>query len=174
MAKRGTEWSDIQTALLIEHFSDMSNADLVTLIGRNANSISHKARKLKLIKSNAYLASPASGRLQESPIGTEFINYWGYVVRKINNDRPARDRWKAVHIIEWEDHHGPVPEGYMLTFKDGNKMNWDIENLELINRKEGLLRNTIHRYPDEVKAIIRLQKKLERTIRSKENARSAK
>ena len=165
MAKRGTEWTDAQTALLIKHFSDMPTTDLAVLIGRDTTSIAHKARNLKLTKSAEYLASPASGRLQESPIGTEYVNHYGYLVRKINNDRPARDRWKAVHICEWEDHHGPVPDGYIVTFKDGNKMHWDSENLELKNRKELLLKNTIHRYPDEVKALIRLQKKLERTIK---------
>jgi len=165
MAKRGTEWLDRQIELLRTHYPNTLTKDLEILIGRDSCSIIHKAHKLKLKKSSEYLASPASGRRQDSPIGTEYINKSGHLVRKINNDYPARDRWKPVHIIEWENYRGPVPQGFNVHFKDGNKKNIDINNLELTSKEDMLQRNTIHRYSNEVKALIRLQHKLERTIK---------
>jgi hypothetical protein len=37
-----------------------------------------------------------------------------------------------VHVREWERHHGPVPAGYQIHHKDGNRQNPDIGNLELL------------------------------------------
>lgn len=39
-----------------------------------------------------------------------------------------------VHRLEWIKHHGEIPEGFVVHHKDENKMNWNIENLELISR----------------------------------------
>ena len=168
MAKHGTEWLDWQTALLVEHFPNKKSEELASLIGRDANSVHHKANKLKLKKSAEFLASPASGRIQESPIGTEYIHPNGYLIRKVNNDLPYSERLKAVHIIEWEDHYGLVPEGFIVSFKDGDKKNTNIENLELTTRKKLLQQNSIHRYPTMI-GLIRLQRKLEREIKEREN-----
>ncbi|MNN30638.1 hypothetical protein D3C81_1442920 [compost metagenome] len=67
----------------------------------------------------------------------------------------------------WEQHHGQVPAGLILVFRDRNKQNIQLDNLELITRAENCRRNSIHRYPPELKDVIRLQKKLERTIRKR-------
>jgi hypothetical protein len=49
-------------------------------------------------------------------------------------------------------------------FKNGNKQDVRIENLEMISRQELMRRNTIHRYPPALKEVIRLAGKLKRTI----------
>lgn len=99
------------------------------------------------------------------PIGTEQIRD-GYLWRKVT-DHGGRFDWKQVHVMLWEQHHGPVPAGLILVFRDRNKQNIQLDNLELITRAENCRRNSIHRYPPEVKELIRLQKKLEREIRKK-------
>lgn len=50
---------------------------------------------------------------------------------------PGRGRMMAQHYV-WEREHGGegVPEGYVIMFKDGNKRNVVIENLELVLKKE--------------------------------------
>nr|WP_288356107.1 HNH endonuclease signature motif containing protein [uncultured Pseudomonas sp.] len=79
----------------------------------------------------------------------------GYLQRKVTDTGyPPRD-WKGVHILLWEEAHGPVPSGHCLAFRDGNKRNITLENLELITRAERMRRNTIHRYPPELKGAIR-------------------
>lgn len=50
--------------------------------------------------------------------------------------------WKQKHRLIWEKHHGrPVPDGYLITFLDGDKMNFDIENLALISKEEQAILN---------------------------------
>lgn len=57
------------------------------------------------------------------PIGTERVTRDGYVERKIHDGMPLQSRWRAVHLIRWEEANGPVPEGYCLKCLDGDKAN---------------------------------------------------
>jgi len=41
-------------------------------------------------------------------------------------------RFKMEHIVVWEKHNGKIPEGYSIHHKDGNKLNNNITNLELV------------------------------------------
>lgn len=43
---------------------------------------------------------------------------------------------RHVHVIEWERHNGSVPKGMIVHHKDEDKMNWNIDNLELLTRSE--------------------------------------
>jgi hypothetical protein len=98
------------------------------------------------------------------PIGSERISEDGYLQRKINDDMPLQKRWRAVHILVWEEVNGPLPKGYAVVFKDGNKTNIGIINLELISRRELMARNTIHNLPEELKDVIRLNGVIRRKI----------
>ena len=104
------------------------------------------------------------------PIGTEQIRD-GYLWRKVT-DNGGRHDWKQVHVILWEENNGSVPAGFILVFKDRNKTNIQIDNLELITRAENCRRNSIHRYPPELKHAIRKLAKLKRTIEDKANEES--
>lgn len=100
------------------------------------------------------------------PVGTEQIRD-GYLWRKVTDTRHRSD-WKQVHVMLWEEHNGPVPKGLILCFKDGNKQHIVLDNLELRTRAEHMQKNTIHRYPPELKDAIRTVAKLKRTIREVE------
>lgn len=105
------------------------------------------------------------------PVGTEVVDTDGYRKRKVRDDAPqARSyrNWKFVHVILWEEHNGPVPKGHAVVFKDGNRANVCIENLELLSRRELMRRNTIHNYPAPIKDAIRTNASLRRAIRKKE------
>lgn len=41
-----------------------------------------------------------------------------------------------VHRLEWIKHNGEIPKGYIVYHKDENKLNWDVDNLELLSRYE--------------------------------------
>ena len=125
---------------------------------------------------------PSAGRTAETqfkkgsqplntlPVGSRQIVDEGYIKVKIGEPNV----WKRLHIIEWEKHHGQIPEGYIVRFKDGDKLNCKIENLELISRRENMLRNTIHHYPPEIKQVIRTAGKLQRIINKKEKQNAEK
>lgn len=68
------------------------------------------------------------------PIGYERLTEDGYLERKVNDDRPFKDRWQLVQRIEWEAANGPIPDGYALKCLDGNKLNVSPENWEPVPR----------------------------------------
>jgi len=68
------------------------------------------------------------------PIGTERISKDGYVERKVNDDLPLQARWRAVHLIRWEELRGPLPEGHALKCLDGDRLNTDPNNWECVPR----------------------------------------
>jgi hypothetical protein len=51
------------------------------------------------------------------------LNKFGYYFSKRTKRR--------LHRVIWEQHHGSIPEGYKLYFKDGNKENLSVDNLYL-------------------------------------------
>lgn len=105
------------------------------------------------------------------PIGTERISKDGYVQRKINDDMPLQRRWRGVHIINWEAVNGPLPKGHALVFKDGNKQNTAVENLELLSRAELMRRNSYHtNYPKEVAQLVQLRGAITRQINKRSKA----
>lgn len=62
----------------------------------------------------------------------------GYLIQKIQEHGTQRERFKFVHRKVWEEHNGPVPEGKIIGFLDGNKDNCSIENLVLLDCQENL------------------------------------
>jgi hypothetical protein len=72
--------------------------------------------------------------------------------------------WVPLHVHRWREAHGKIPRRHCIVFRDGDTLNCDLENLECISREEHMRRNTIHRYPAEVKTAIRAFKKLEKAI----------
>lgn len=99
------------------------------------------------------------------PIGTERISKDGYLERKINDDLPLQARWRAVHLLLWEATHGPVPKGHAIAFRNGDKRDIRLDNLECISRRELMARNTVHNLPQPLAETIQLLGALNRAIR---------
>ena len=68
------------------------------------------------------------------PVGSERINTMGY--RDVKTADP--NKWRAKHILLWEEHNGPLPKGCKLICLDGNKLNVSVENLALVSNAEML------------------------------------
>lgn len=107
-----------------------------------------------------------SGRALQivQPIGAERVSKEGILQRKVNNDMPFWRRWKAVHVIVWESAHGPIPDGHIVLFRDHDRRNFDLTNLELVSWAENMRRNTYHRYPQPIPKLIQLRGVLNRKI----------
>ena len=45
-------------------------------------------------------------------------------------------RFKMEHRVVWELHNGAIPSGHQIHHRDGNKLNNDIGNLELVDTKK--------------------------------------
>lgn len=67
--------------------------------------------------------------LNKREIGELRLNADGYIDMKVCEAKGAV-AWRALHVVLWEDVHGPVPPGYALCFRDRDKLNVEIANLE--------------------------------------------
>lgn len=56
--------------------------------------------------------------------------------------RVAPAKWELYHRFLWQQAYGPIPPKMVLTFKDGDTLNCDLDNLELITMAENALRNS--------------------------------
>lgn len=119
---------------------------------------------------------PAQDAHNYLPIGTTRRHRSDYLEKKVTDDPgiyPA-GRWAAVHRLVWEAAHGPVPPGYIVVFRPGMKTYVEaeitVDRLELLTRRENMLRNSHHaNFPREVSEIIQLRAALTRKIRNREN-----
>jgi hypothetical protein len=66
------------------------------------------------------------------PVGTEIVDRHGYVWVKTRNPKT----WQPKHRLVWEKAHGKIPEGRIVIFADGNKLNLAQGNLLLVSRSE--------------------------------------
>ena len=74
-------------------------------------------------------------RANSLPDGAETITAEGYVILKHNG------AWRYKHILLWEQAHGmPVPDGHHIVFGDGNKRNFNTENLFCITAAQNGIR----------------------------------
>ena len=75
------------------------------------------------------------------PIGYERISKDGYVEVKVKM-RPSspdcNDNFVAKHRLIWEQLHGPIPDDCVVIFKDGDKQNFDPDNLALVTKAQRL------------------------------------
>jgi len=64
------------------------------------------------------------------PVGSERVNVDGYVEVKVADP----NKWWLKHQVIWEQANGPIPEGHVIIFGDGNRFNFDINNLLLVSK----------------------------------------
>ena len=83
--------------------------------------------------------------------------------------RISEGKWELYHRHIWEKSNRKLLPGEVIRFIDGNTKNCELSNLQLIDQAKNMELNTIHRYPTEIKEVIRLQGKLTRTIIKKQD-----
>ena len=104
------------------------------------------------------------------PVGT--IN-----VRLDSQNRPYQyikikdSHWELLQRYVWTKAHGEIPRGSVVIFLDGNYLNCELSNLQVITRKENMARNTIQRYPAELQEIMKLTCKLKRKTNGKQQTK---
>jgi hypothetical protein len=79
------------------------------------------------------------------PIGTERISKDGYVEVKVRHEKGLVNsiNFEFKHRILFENAFGPIPKKMILVMKDGDKMNYALDNLELITKSENMQRNRL-------------------------------
>ena len=74
---------------------------------------------------------------QYRPVGSERTNKDGYIEIKVAGPRT----WKLKQRYIYEQHYGEVPKDHNVIFADGNRQNFDIDNLIAVSRSEMLILN---------------------------------
>ena len=115
------------------------------------------------------------------PVGSERVVADGYLYRKIS-DKPQQclpgtidnGRWKAVHRINWEEANGPIPDGAVISFIDGNRLNVHISNLILLDREDQTAFQKSAGYGREIREASVAVYKLKRMTRNEKYRRPAR
>lgn len=56
----------------------------------------------------------------------------------------ADKKWEMLNRYNWMKAYGPIPAKHVIRFKDGDTLNCNIENLELVSMRDNLIKN----YPE--------------------------
>jgi hypothetical protein len=96
-------------------------------------------------------------------VASERIDEDGYTYIKI----AEHTRWVLKHRHIYEQHHGKLEPHMIVTFRDKNISNFEIENLEAITKVENMQRNTITKYPKPIRDTIKTLNKLWQEIKLK-------
>ena len=199
-------WTKKEIEYLRINYSDMSTKEIAANLNLSASCVYNKAYDLGLYKSPEYIAKNCRmitpnkqtqfGKGHEPwnkgkkglqiggkktqfkkgivPYNTKPIGYKslrdGYLVERTEKG------FEFVHVLLWKKHNGIIPKGKFVVFKDRNKQNICIENLEIIDRAENMRRNSIMNLPDEIREVVNIKKSITRHITEhgkKQNKRPA-
>ena len=103
------------------------------------------------------------------PIGYERFHVDGYVMVKVAEP----NKFKLKHVVIWENENGPMPDKHVIRFKDGNKTNFELDNLVCIplGVNARLNKQYTHSEADaELKPLLVTMSQIDQKIYEKENA----
>lgn len=73
----------------------------------------------------------------------------------------------GLHRLLWEQHNGPIPKGMAVIFADGDKSNFDLENLVCVSRGDLAILNKNKKYGKDIAETALLLSKLKNIISNK-------
>lgn len=196
-ARHWRPWSAEEDALLRTWYDTMPASRIGRLLGRTRAAVKQRVRALGLTKGhnpgcfakgltpwNKGAKFDSGGRSHETrfkpghkpanwkPIGSERVSKEGYLQRKVTDTGYPPCDWVAVHHLVWRAAGREIPPQHHLTFKDGNKRNFALDNLALVSFVDMMRHNTCHNYGPEIAQITQLRGAITRQInkRSQKNA----
>ena len=90
----------------------------------------------------------------------------GYVYILVAPEARKGHRYRAEHMLVWEQANGPIPKGYIIHHRNGKKDDNRLENLEALPRNEHN-----HRHDEHDRRIVELEAEVAR-LREQLNANS--
>jgi len=184
-------WTTSEDDLLRSRYSDEPTESIAAALKRTMSSIYSRANNLGLAKSETFQAR----KLQRLGVVREATRFaagktpWNRGIRhnvggrssetrfkpghKTHNWRPIGyermtwDGYLELHLV-WRAAGREIPPGHALTFRDGDKRNFDLDNLELLPRKQLMQRNSCYNYGPEVAKLVQLRVAINRQINQKE------
>lgn len=138
---------------LRNNYRDTSSGDMAKSLGRTKESVRKRLASLGLERTkmeiHTIIASYASnGRFRKYHLPKNTLYDGAITIRKDTSGnkykyiRLSKGVWVLYHKYLWEQEYGTVPEGKCLRCKDRDATNCDLDNWELIDKKENLVRNS--------------------------------
>lgn len=90
-------------------------------------------------------------------VGAETQDKYGYVMVKVAEPNV----WQYKHHVAYGK---TVLKGHKVIFLDGNKYNFERDNLQLVSNAELMSKNTMHRYPPELVRLLKTLNKLKKRV----------
>lgn len=165
----GMKYTDEMKQFILDNYKGRYNQELADLFNQKFNT-NITSRTIKSYKANNKLNSGLSGKFRKGqtphnkgkkmpkevyekvkhtmfakgnvppnhrPVGSERISKDGYIEVKVAEP----NKWRLKQRVVYEEAKGKIPEGCTIIFLDGNKRNFDINNLRCITRSELLYLN---------------------------------
>ena len=165
----GMKYTDEMKQFILDNYKGRYNQELADLFNQKFNT-NVTSRTIKYYKANNKLNSGLSGKFRKGqtphnkgkkmpkevyekvkhtmfangnvppnhrPVGSERISKDGYIEVKVAEP----NKWRLKQRVVYEEAKGKIPEGCTIIFLDGNKRNFDIDNLRCITRSELLYLN---------------------------------
>jgi hypothetical protein len=98
--------------------------------------------------------------INHKEVGSKRVSKDGYL--EIKTREP--NKWEHYHRLMWEETFGKIPKGMIVRFVTPDKLNVHPFNLELIDRRQHMLKNSYHRFGTEIAKAIQLRGALTRQI----------
>lgn len=165
----GMKYTDEMKQFILDNYKGRYNQELADLFNQKFNT-NITSRMIKSYKANNKLNSGLTGKFRKGqtphnkgkkmpkevyekvkhtmfakgnvppnhrPVGSERISKDGYIEVKVAEP----NKWRLKQRVVYEEAKGKIPEGCTIIFLDGNKRNFDIDNLRCITRTELLYLN---------------------------------
>lgn len=165
----GMKYTDEMKQFILDNYKGRYNQELADLFNQKFNT-NITSRTIKSYKANNKLNSGLTGKFRKGqtphnkgkkmpkevyekvkhtmfakgnvppnhrPVGSERISKDGYIEVKVAEP----NKWRLKQRVVYEEAKGEIPEGCPIIFLDGNKRNFDIDNLKCITRSELLYLN---------------------------------
>jgi hypothetical protein len=98
--------------------------------------------------------------VNHKPLGSTRMTKDGFLEIKVMEP----NKWKHLHRLVWEETFGEIPKGMLVRFVTKDRLNLNPSNLELISRKENMIKNSVHNYPAPIAKMVQLRGALNRQI----------
>ncbi|WP_018692499.1 HNH endonuclease signature motif containing protein [Algicola sagamiensis] len=121
------------------------------------------AGKKGLLKANSGTFQKGNIPKNKKPVGSERVSVDGY--REVKVAEP--NHWDLKHRVVWRQHHGDISSRDLVRFKDGDRLNCDIENLFLVSHCENayLYHHNYNAHPLQTKETVILLAKMDAKVR---------
>jgi hypothetical protein len=192
---RRTVWTDERLERLRALYPTTTNEELAKIFETSERSISAAAHIYRMQKAEEHIAEHRKGQFDGSrPVwnkgmkgllipGSEkgFFKKGNLphntrhdgatTVREDNAGRPYRfvrvslRNWVHESVLVWEAAHGKIDKNMVVRHKNGDTLDNQLDNLELITKAENMARNTIHQYPEELQNIIKTLSKFNKKLK---------